>query len=559
MTIYKIFTPSLSFLLLLLLFSLLPLVSTVNEGKQINQEDYVLNSSTPFFHHNNNDNDNDHIDDNNNTNVNLMEIPSFTTTINMVQLSYSAYKFPKNREREREDTGIMVASPTTTITAIDSIMMNSSSSRSSILQYHNRKLPQSHHFQQHLPLQSPSTPYSYNYYHPLENKKESKHKRRHYDESNCTDILPNNFPSHKYHCIMYERDVKQDTGVLVVVSKNEVNDNDNGSMHLVVVYTGTDDWRNVLTDANGKKKPFGPKKIPNFNTSIIGIDNHKFSEDSDDNIRNDDIDDYPWSPPGVKVHAGFDNSVFNDGLFYRVYHAVSSTLSDYNKDQTVDKNNTINTIYVTGHSLGGADSVLAAMALRRLLPTQFDIGSITFGCPKVGNQKWKDYVNSIIVNGYKIDNSNGSKYSRAGKLGVWRFVNGWDIVPRLPGMTYRHVGHTIQLSSSKKKKKKKIKSNSRAKMYYLHNGDKRLGYRPVPKDWSSYPFTFPPRAVSAHFIKHYVQYFKDKSSNETNAYYVNDFERYNGGGERKVTIIVLLGLLMITMMQWTMKTMRRKH
>ena len=49
MTIYKIFTPSPSFLLLLLLFSLLPLVSTVNEGKQINQEDYVMNSSTPFF------------------------------------------------------------------------------------------------------------------------------------------------------------------------------------------------------------------------------------------------------------------------------------------------------------------------------------------------------------------------------------------------------------------------------------------------------------------------------------------------------------------------------
>merc|ERR1712238_27430 len=180
-------------------------------------------------------------------------------------------------------------------------------------------------------------------------------------------------------------------------------------------------------------------------------------------------------------------------------------------------------------------------ALRRLLPTQFDIGSITFGCPKV-------------------DNSNGSKYDQAGKLGVWRFVNGWDIVPRLPGLTYRRVGHTIQLSSSKKKKKKKkIKSNSRAKMYYLHNGDKRLGYRPVPKDWSSYPFTFPPRAVSAHFIKHYVHYFKDKSSNETNAYYVNDFERYNGGGGRKVTIIVLLGLMMITMMQWKMKTMRRKH
>jgi pimeloyl-ACP methyl ester carboxylesterase len=85
------------------------------------------------------------------------------------------------------------------------------------------------------------------------------------------------------------------------------------------------------------------------------------------------------------------------------------------------------TIYVTGHSLGGALAILCALEFsRQKLPVA---SVITFGCPRVGNSVWRDLYNAALG-----DRS-------------FRVVNQNDIVPRLPGalLGYRHCGQEIFL------------------------------------------------------------------------------------------------------------------
>ena len=81
------------------------------------------------------------------------------------------------------------------------------------------------------------------------------------------------------------------------------------------------------------------------------------------------------------------------------------------------------TIWITGHSLGGALAVLcAAQALFvSNIPVQ---GVYTFGQPRVGNKEFADAVNAEL----------GS--------GIFRFVNDRDIVPRVPlfTMEFCHYG-----------------------------------------------------------------------------------------------------------------------
>lgn len=75
-------------------------------------------------------------------------------------------------------------------------------------------------------------------------------------------------------------------------------------------------------------------------------------------------------------------------------------------------------IYVTGHSLGGALAVAAAI---RLSQKKRLAACYTFGCPKIGEAKL-DFTISTSV---------------------YRIVNGQDLVPRLPlrfGTPYQHVG-----------------------------------------------------------------------------------------------------------------------
>lgn len=74
-------------------------------------------------------------------------------------------------------------------------------------------------------------------------------------------------------------------------------------------------------------------------------------------------------------------------------------------------------LFITGHSLGGAISTLAALDLAS--NTAFTEPIVyTFGAPRVGDPKFASHYNSLIAT-------------------HWRFQNEFDIVPHLPTLVYQ--------------------------------------------------------------------------------------------------------------------------
>jgi len=81
------------------------------------------------------------------------------------------------------------------------------------------------------------------------------------------------------------------------------------------------------------------------------------------------------------------------------------------------------TIYITGHSLGGALATVAAARSKYICQVY------TFGQPRVGNRKYRKNIKSKI----------------------YRHVNGADIVPSVPvGFLYSHMGDTYHIDKKKK-------------------------------------------------------------------------------------------------------------
>lgn len=276
------------------------------------------------------------------------------------------------------------------------------------------------------------------------------------------------FVQGSYVCHLYERD-EQDTQVMIVSKTPSKHSKQNG--YIAIVYAGTDDFRTTLTDADVLTTIFGPEI--NGTHPLVPEDN-------------------------IRVHKGFNNAVFRNDLFDRIKDKIYEIRQE--QDDAPMR------ILTTGHSLGGADAVLTAVALK-LQPDWKDelIESISFGCPKTGNWAWRDFVNSID------------------KLGVWRVVNGLDIVPRLPpGIRFHHVGHTLQLDGD------------RAKAYWLHNGDKGLGYRGIPFGWNTLPYVLAPAAAVEHIVTHYTKYLDQKSASDSHTYYFNDFEKVDGRTDDQV-------------------------
>jgi hypothetical protein len=177
-----------------------------------------------------------------------------------------------------------------------------------------------------------------------------------------------------YTCHMYERD-EQDTQVLVLSKQIDPSSyasatNTNNAItaatnkekqgYVAVIYAGTDDFRSVLTDTNILTKTFGP-------TSENGT--HPF-------VPHDDI----------RVHAGFNNAVFKHDLFKRINHQL----------QLIKGDNPNYRLLTTGHSLGAADAILTAVALKLQDEWKDELVlSINYGCPKTGNRAWRDFVNEM--------------------------------------------------------------------------------------------------------------------------------------------------------------------
>lgn len=86
-------------------------------------------------------------------------------------------------------------------------------------------------------------------------------------------------------------------------------------------------------------------------------------------------------------------------------------------------------VVVTGHSLGGATATIAALDLKQ---RGYDVHSLTtFGCPRVGAPDFKQI------------------YEKA-EIPSFRFVNSYDVVPRIPKIGYDHVGTPFYLASDGK-------------------------------------------------------------------------------------------------------------
>lgn len=117
-----------------------------------------------------------------------------------------------------------------------------------------------------------------------------------------------------------------------------------------------------------------------------------------------------YAPVGVgKVHQGF------DAAFAAIRPQLELALNEQYDGHSP--------IWITGHSLGGALSVLAAVQLvfGQKLPVQ---GVYTFGQPRIGDRTFAKFVGKALQDR------------------VVRFVNDRDIVPQVPGpgmlVNYRH-------------------------------------------------------------------------------------------------------------------------
>jgi len=266
-----------------------------------------------------------------------------------------------------------------------------------------------------------------------------------YGMKNCEpNDLPPEFPSY-LRCEFYEEKSNDGTQVAVVRSDEK--------KYVAVVYAGTDSAIDVLYDTDLEAVRFGPKH------------------------------DYLVENKHVKVYGGFNEQVFGDGLYARLLALVSDMiLNQYPSYRLI----------VTGHSLGGANSILTSVAFAIALSpyNHVFVENINVASPRTGTEAFRKYANSLE------------------NLSIWRLVLKNDIVPRLPPSMYfwKHPGHTIQMNTNK------------ILCYYLHYGDKVLEYAGVPFPWNDVPFLDPITGSLHHLIKAYIDYIQTRNqtiNNET--------------------------------------------
>lgn len=82
------------------------------------------------------------------------------------------------------------------------------------------------------------------------------------------------------------------------------------------------------------------------------------------------------------------------------------------------------TILATGHSLGGALSIIAALRIKEKVNRKVEVHN--FGCPRVGNKPMSQYIHSQLEN-------------------IYRVVHYKDLVPHLPfeWLDYHHTAYEV--------------------------------------------------------------------------------------------------------------------
>lgn len=150
----------------------------------------------------------------------------------------------------------------------------------------------------------------------------------------------------------------------------------------------------------------------------------------------------------VKVHSGFDATYL--GLRGEIQQDLQGFAEKWDYD-----------IYFTGHSLGGAVSILAAADFLVKVPSR-PVRVVTFGQPRVGNTEFSQYINDLGIT-------------------VQRVVADGDIVPSIPTkwLGYRHTGTEFEIKDGTTyecdyechENSGKIDFSVHAKGYYGWNSD----------------------------------------------------------------------------------------
>lgn len=130
---------------------------------------------------------------------------------------------------------------------------------------------------------------------------------------------------------------------------------------LVIIFRGTDNLCNGIEDARISQVPLTNKSYKTFKDA--------------------------------KVHEGFMN------VYKSLRDELRATVLKMLKEDSK-----LNSIFVTGHSLGGALANLCAVDMdfyynqgdgKKVIPGGYDFNLVTFGSPRVGDAKFANYVNSI--------------------------------------------------------------------------------------------------------------------------------------------------------------------
>lgn len=134
------------------------------------------------------------------------------------------------------------------------------------------------------------------------------------------------------------------------------------------------------------------------------------------------------APPRAKVHPGFRDAYrsIQSQVLSGVVKACQLCSSESQGPQGVC---TGCEVIVTGHSLGAAEAVHAALDFKMILGINPVV--TTFGLPRVGNRIFAEYW--------------GSKIETSAEYTHWRIVNNRDPVPSYPAelLGYKHVGHEV--------------------------------------------------------------------------------------------------------------------
>lgn len=107
--------------------------------------------------------------------------------------------------------------------------------------------------------------------------------------------------------------------------------------------------------------------------------------------------DFQYQQVAPSVLNGYENEVLVHSGFYNIYLAIRNQIWDWWNQN----NSWIKTLYITGHSLGGALSTLCAYDFAGVIaPVHY-----SFGAPRSGNSKYAQIFNQRVPTSIRVNNT----------------------------------------------------------------------------------------------------------------------------------------------------------